>query len=66
MAIDDLFVERLTNAGSAIFVFAVQALEDDEDLVEIAGIDANPVVTDAEPPFLPDLFASDIDRRRSV
>ena len=52
MVLDDLLADREPHAGALDLVVAVQALEQDEDALVVARVDAGPVVADRDLPVV--------------
>ena len=61
MALHDALADRQADARAGIFLAVVQALEDDEDALEILGLDADAVVADRENPVLFIFFDTHMD-----
>src|SRR5439155_15529307 len=49
--LDDLLADGQPDAGAGVLIARVQALEDDEDALEVPGLDADAVVPDHEQPL---------------
>ena len=59
VALDDLLADRQADAGARVLVPAVQALEDDEDALEVLRVDADAVVAHREDPLAAVLRAAE-------
>ena len=66
MALDDFFANRQTDARARIFAARVQPLENGEDPVGKARLDADAVIRDRENPMIPLDLGGDANAWRSV
>src|SRR5262245_33851197 len=52
MTFDDFAADGQADAGAGILLLGMESLKDDEDAIEVLGLDTNPVVVDVEDPFI--------------
>ena len=64
MVLDDLLADREPHAGALDLVLAVQALEQDEDALVVARVDARAVVAHRDLPLVAAADRLGVDARR--
>jgi hypothetical protein len=60
---DDLLAHRQPDASAGVLRLGVQPLEDDEDAVQVLGLDANAIVAHREHPLVLCGVGGDVDTR---